>query len=56
MTQQGKYVQVNGLKMYYEEYGSGQPLILLHGGNCHLSYVAATSTVFCSAFQGYCAR
>jgi pimeloyl-ACP methyl ester carboxylesterase len=30
--QQGHYVQANGLNMYYEEYGSGKPLILLHGG------------------------
>jgi pimeloyl-ACP methyl ester carboxylesterase len=26
------YSPVNGLKLYYEIYGSGQPLILLHGG------------------------
>lgn len=26
------YAQVNGLKMYYEVRGTGQPLILLHGG------------------------
>ncbi|HEY1016653.1 MAG TPA: alpha/beta hydrolase [Herpetosiphonaceae bacterium] len=26
------YAPVNGLKLYYEIYGSGQPLILLHGG------------------------
>ena len=26
------YVPVNGLKMYYEIHGSGEPLILLHGG------------------------
>ena len=25
------YGQVNGLKMYYEDHGSGQPLVLLHG-------------------------
>jgi len=25
------YAQVNGLKMYYEVHGSGQPLVLLHG-------------------------
>lgn len=25
------YVDVNGLKMYYEVYGSGKPLVLLHG-------------------------
>lgn len=26
------YSQVNGLKMYYEVYGTGKPLILIHGG------------------------
>ena len=26
------YATVNGLKMYYEITGTGQPLILLHGG------------------------
>ena len=26
------YVQANGLNIYYEEYGSGEPLILIHGG------------------------
>jgi pimeloyl-ACP methyl ester carboxylesterase len=31
-TQQGQFVEVNGLNMYYQEYGSGRPLILLHGG------------------------
>jgi len=32
LSQQGQYVQANGLNVYYEEYGHGQPLILLHGG------------------------
>jgi pimeloyl-ACP methyl ester carboxylesterase len=26
------YVEVNGLHMYYEVYGEGSPLVLLHGG------------------------
>jgi pimeloyl-ACP methyl ester carboxylesterase len=26
------YANVNGISLYYEEHGSGQPLILLHGG------------------------
>ncbi|HZY80553.1 MAG TPA: alpha/beta hydrolase [Cyclobacteriaceae bacterium] len=26
------YAPVNGLKMYYEIYGNGQPLVLIHGG------------------------
>jgi pimeloyl-ACP methyl ester carboxylesterase len=30
--QPGQYVKANGLSMYYNEYGSGKPLILLHGG------------------------
>ena len=28
----GHYATVNGLKLYYEIYGSGKPLVLLHGG------------------------
>jgi pimeloyl-ACP methyl ester carboxylesterase len=27
------YVAVNGLEMYYETHGDGQPLLLLHGGS-----------------------
>jgi pimeloyl-ACP methyl ester carboxylesterase len=27
----GNYVEVNGLNMYYEIHGTGQPLVLLHG-------------------------
>src|SRR6478752_5989745 len=26
------YADVNGLQLYYEEHGSGEPLVLLHGG------------------------
>ena len=26
------YAEVNGLKMYYEIYGAGKPLVLIHGG------------------------
>jgi len=28
----GEYADVNGLHMYYETHGDGQPLVLLHGG------------------------
>src|ERR1700749_5317233 len=27
----GHYKEINGFKMYYEVYGSGEPLVLLHG-------------------------
>ncbi|MBV9708841.1 MAG: alpha/beta hydrolase [Chloroflexi bacterium] len=30
-TNKGSYAQVNGLNMYYEIHGEGQPLVLLHG-------------------------
>lgn len=29
---EGNYAFVNGLNIYYEIHGSGEPLILLHGG------------------------
>jgi pimeloyl-ACP methyl ester carboxylesterase len=37
-SDQGTYVQVNGLRKYYETYGDGTPVILLHGGleNCQM--------------------
>ena len=28
----GKYIEVNGINVYYEVHGSGKPLVLLHGG------------------------
>src|ERR1700733_2901511 len=27
----GKYAEVNGIKLYYEVYGTGMPLLMLHG-------------------------
>lgn len=34
----GKYVAVNGVKLYYETYGEGEPLLLLHGNNASMGY------------------
>src|SRR5947209_16222857 len=28
----GKYADVNGINLYYDTFGSGRPLVLLHGG------------------------
>jgi pimeloyl-ACP methyl ester carboxylesterase len=28
----GQYAEVNGIRLYYETYGTGRPLVLLHGG------------------------
>jgi hypothetical protein len=32
---QSGYSEVNGIKMYYEIYGEGEPLVLIHGGWFH---------------------
>ena len=29
-----QYVEINGLRTWYDEYGDGEPLLLLHGGMC----------------------
>lgn len=31
-TNIGEYADINGIKMYYDKYGKGEPLLLLHGG------------------------
>ncbi|NNH72810.1 alpha/beta hydrolase [Nocardia uniformis] len=38
----GRYAAVNGLQLYYEIHGTGQPLVLLHGGlgNAETSFSA----------------
>lgn len=37
----GKYAAVNGINLYYEIYGTGKPLILLHGGFGSIEMFAA---------------
>ncbi|PQA93956.1 alpha/beta hydrolase [Chryseobacterium shigense] len=32
------YQQVNGIRMYYEVYGSGKPLVLIHGGGSSMLF------------------
>lgn len=33
----GKYMTVNGIEMYYEEYGTGQPMLLIHGNGANIN-------------------
>lgn len=36
-AEHGNYITANGVKIYYETYGQGQPLLLLHGNNESIS-------------------
>jgi len=59
-AEQGRYILVNGLKMYFEECGSGKPLILLHGGTVtssmwkiHIPFFAQHFRVFAPDSRGH---
>lgn len=47
----GNYKEVNGIKMYYEIYGSGQPLVLLHGNGGSIKGHAQRIEYFKTNFQ-----
>ena len=32
MATAGTYIEANGLRVYYEVYGEGEPMLLIHGG------------------------
>jgi pimeloyl-ACP methyl ester carboxylesterase len=44
----GRYVHANGLEIYYEKYGDGPPLVVLHGGTATIRHDA----VFGLLYQG----
>jgi len=35
----GKYVEINGANIYYEEYGKGEPLLLIHGNGSSIKWM-----------------
>lgn len=60
MPEAGGYAPVNGLNLYYEMHGSGEPLVLLHGGlgmgsmfGEVLTTLAATRQVIAVDLQGH---
>src|SRR5687768_15300148 len=59
-TPQTGYAPVNGLEMYYEIHGSGEPLVLLHSSfytidswGPFLASLAETHQVIAMEFQGH---
>jgi pimeloyl-ACP methyl ester carboxylesterase len=51
LSDQGTYVQVNGLRMYYEIHGAGTPVILLHGGLETCQMWASVVTVLSKCYR-----
>jgi pimeloyl-ACP methyl ester carboxylesterase len=48
---EGSYASVNGLEMYYEIHGEGQPLILLHGGLGGIAEFSALLPLLAESYQ-----
>ena len=47
----GKYYNIRGIKMYVEEYGSGKPLLLIHGNGGNISSFANTIPYFAKHYR-----
>ncbi|WP_166965426.1 alpha/beta fold hydrolase [Yeosuana marina] len=47
----GKYAKINGIKMYYEEYGKGDPLLLIHGNGADIKSMANQIEYFKSKYR-----
>jgi pimeloyl-ACP methyl ester carboxylesterase len=49
----GKYVQLGAVKTWYDEHGSGQPLVLLHGGLVDARWFAPNLAPLAERFHVY---
>ncbi len=47
----GKYATVNGVKIYYEIYGEGQPLLLMHGNQQSIAAFREQVNVFAKKYK-----
>ena len=50
---QGRYLDANGVHTYYEIDGSGDPLVLLHGGLCAIETLADLRARLATRYQVY---
>jgi pimeloyl-ACP methyl ester carboxylesterase len=54
MTPAGTYIEANGLRVYYEVYGEGEPLLLIHGGTATCRSWASHLPAFTEHFRVFC--
>lgn len=47
----GKYYQVNGIKLYVEEYGQGKPLLMTHGNGGDMSAFSENVAYFAKKYR-----
>lgn len=47
----GEYVDIGGVDTWYDEHGGGDPLVLLHGGQCTNETWSAQTPVFAERFR-----
>jgi pimeloyl-ACP methyl ester carboxylesterase len=47
----GKYVELRGIKMYYEVYGKGEPLLIIHGNGGSINNFVYQIPYFAKNYQ-----
>ncbi|TWW00833.1 alpha/beta fold hydrolase [Chitinophaga pinensis] len=47
----GKYATINGNRIYYETYGEGEPLLLLHGASESIRHYAKQIPALSASFK-----
>ena len=47
----GKYININDAKIYYEEYGNGEPLLLIHGNDSSIKSMGNQIDYFKSKYR-----
>ncbi|MEY2424242.1 MAG: hypothetical protein QOI95_4309 [Acidimicrobiaceae bacterium] len=52
-TRNGDYIEVDGVRTYYESTGTGGPLVLLHGGMCTAETFDAQTSVLATEYCVY---
>ncbi len=50
-TEAGNYLKVNGINLYYEVYGEGEPLVLIHGSGQSIADMAHQIRHFSTDYQ-----
>jgi pimeloyl-ACP methyl ester carboxylesterase len=47
----GNFIAVNGIRLYYEIYGEGAPLVLIHGNGGNIAYMKPQIEYFCKNYK-----